>query len=378
LKIAFVYDAIYPWVKGGAEKRIYEIGRRLAERGNEVHLFGVKWWEGEDIIEYEGMVLHGVCGSRELYTNGRRSIIQALSFSISLFWPLLEEEFDIIDVSVFPYFSCFTTKAVSVIKGTTLVFTWHEVWDDYWYEYMGRMGFFGWVVERVVSKLSKNNIAVSGWTKKKMETIGIKTENIQIIPNGIDIEQIQKIKASDEQSDIVFAGRLIKEKNVDLLLRAVSLLKSSNPNIRCIVMGDGPEKERLLQLTEELGLKDNVLFTGFVEYGELIGNIKASKVLALPSKREGFGIVAIESFACGKPVITVNSKDNATQEIVADSVNGFVVKAEKEELTKNFTTILNNEVLYAKLVRNVTQEAKKYSWKKICNSSTLVYGNIDT
>lgn len=377
MKIAFVYDAIYPWVKGGAEKRIYEIGRRLAERGNEVHLFGVKWWEGEDIIEFEGMVLHGVCDSRELYTNGRRSITQALSFSTSLFRPLLKDEFDVIDVSVFPYFSCFTAKSVSVAKRTPLVFTWHEVWDDYWYEYMGRIGIFGWVVERIVSKLSKDNIAVSRWTKAKMETIGIKTKNICVIPNGIDLEQIQRIKPSSEQSDIVFAGRLIKEKNVDLLLRVVSILKNSTSDIRCIIMGDGPEKERLLHLTEELRLEDNILFTGFIEYDELIGNIKASRVLVLPSKREGFGIVAIESFACGKPVVTVNCKDNAAQEIVVDSVNGFVVKAEKEEIAKNLTTILNNEVLYGKLVRNVTQETEKYSWEKICNSSTLVYGNID-
>jgi len=365
LKIAFVYDAIYPWVKGGAEKRIYEIGRRLAERGNEVHLFGVKWWEGEDIIEFEGMVLHGVCDSRELYTNGRRSIIQALSFSISLFRPLLKEEFDVIDVSVFPYFSCFTTKAVSVIKRTPLVFTWHEVWDDYWYEYMGRIGVFGLMVERIVSKLSKDNIAVSKWTKAKMETIGIKTKNICVIPNGIDLEQIQRIKPSSEQSDIVFAGRLIKEKNVDLLLRVVSILKNSTSDIRCIIMGDGPEKERLLHLTEELRLEDNILFTGFIEYDELIGNIKASRVLVLPSKREGFGIVAIESFACGKPVVTVNSKDNAAQEIVVDSVNGFVVDAEAEKLARIMEKVLDDKVLYGNLVENATREAKKYGWEII-------------
>ncbi len=116
MKIAFVYDAVYPWVKGGAEMRIHELGKRLSARGHEVHIFGVKWWEGEDTIEYEGMTLHGVCKARNLYVNGRRSISEAIIFAAKLFPALRKEKFDLIDVSVFPYFSCFTVKAVSVLK----------------------------------------------------------------------------------------------------------------------------------------------------------------------------------------------------------------------------------------------------------------------
>ena len=115
MKIAFVYDAVYPWVKGGAEMRIHELGRRLSARGHDVHLFGIKWWEGGDVIEYEGMTLHGVW-ARELYVAGKRSISEALVFSVKLFPSLIKEKFDLIDVSVFPYFSCFTVKLVSVLK----------------------------------------------------------------------------------------------------------------------------------------------------------------------------------------------------------------------------------------------------------------------
>jgi glycosyltransferase involved in cell wall biosynthesis len=206
-----------------------------------------------------------------------------------------------------------------------------------------------------------------------MEAIGIKSENICISPNGIDLEQIQKIEPSDERSDIVFAGRLIKEKNVDLLLRAVSIIKSSNPDIRCIIMGDGPEREKLLRLQEELGLKNNISFAGFVEYEELIGNIKASRVLALPSKREGFGIIAIEGFACGKPVVTVNSKDNATQEIVTDSVNGFIIKAEGKALARALHKILVDKSLYDNLSGNATMESHRYDWNQICTSCIDTY-----
>ena len=61
MKIAFVYDAIYPYVKGGVEKRIWELAVRLSSRGHDVHLFGMKFWEGGDILVHEGISLHGVC-----------------------------------------------------------------------------------------------------------------------------------------------------------------------------------------------------------------------------------------------------------------------------------------------------------------------------
>ena len=123
MKIAFVYDAVYPWIKGGAEKQIHEVGKRLAKQGHEVHVFGVKWWDGAEIISYEGMVLHGVCAPMELYINGRRSIYEALVFSIRLFPHLIREKFDLIDASAFPYFSCFSAKFVSVLRRTRIVVT---------------------------------------------------------------------------------------------------------------------------------------------------------------------------------------------------------------------------------------------------------------
>src|SRR6056297_1579194 len=103
MKIAFVYDAVYPWEKGGAQKRIWELACRLAA-DHDVHLYGMHYWDGPATIEREGVTLHGVCEPKELYVNGRRSIPQALSFAANLAPALLGEEFDIIDCQEFPYF----------------------------------------------------------------------------------------------------------------------------------------------------------------------------------------------------------------------------------------------------------------------------------
>ena len=373
MRIAFVYDAVYPWVKGGAEKRIYELGTRLLLKGHEVHLFGIKWWEGPDVIEHEGMFLHGVCKARELYVEGRRSITAALIFSMKLFPHINHEKFDLIDVSVFPYFSCFTVKLVSVLNKGHAVYTWHEVWGDYWYEYMGKAGFFGKTIEKAVSKISEDNIAVSEWTKQRLKDLGVHEEKITVVPNGIDLKEISKIKAEDSDKshgidekhyDVIFVGRLIKDKNVDVLLRAISLLKIDHPDISCCIVGDGPEKVELMDLSNEIGIFKNVKFVGFEDYSSLIGKVKASKVFVLPSSREGFGMVVIEAFACGIPVVTVKEKYNAAQGLVGDGVDGFVVALEDSEIAQAVGKIIKDNKSYKSMSKAAFEKSQDYDWNR--------------
>src|SRR5262245_13845092 len=106
-KIALVYDAIYPYVMGEGARRFYELGKRLAASGHEVHLYGMKFWDGPAVIERDVLVLHGLCQARPLYTKtGRRSISQAVIFGLSSL-KLVRAEFDVIDCCGFPYFSLF-------------------------------------------------------------------------------------------------------------------------------------------------------------------------------------------------------------------------------------------------------------------------------
>ncbi|WMW24385.1 glycosyltransferase family 4 protein [Methanolobus sediminis] len=375
MKIAFVYDAVYPWVKGGAEKRIYEIGKRLAEKGHDVHLFGVKWWEGNDVIDYEGMVLHGVCKSRDLYVNGKRSISEAMIFSVKLSPHLLKQRFDVIDVSVFPYFSCFTVKAVSILRSTPAFFTWHEVWDDYWYEYMGRIGFFGRIIERIVSRISSNVIAVSEMTKKNLESLGLDGQKIAIVSNGIDLDRILASPPVNETCDILFIGRLIKEKNVDMLLKSMTKIKKKCPAVKLHVIGQGPEKEKLLTLVENYDIPDNTKFFDFMEYEELLGRIKASKVLVLPSSREGFGIVVVEAFACGTPVVTVKAKRNAAQYLINSSC-GCVVELEPDAIADSIKKILQNNSIHQDMSRAAVEKSKNYNWNNIVPKLLYTYGEL--
>jgi len=360
MKIAYIYDAVYPWVKGGAEKRIYEIGKRLADKGHEVHWYGIGWWfEGNDgrTIDHDGIILHSVCEPMQLYVDGRRSIKEVIYFAAELLPELIKERFDVIDCQEFPYFPCFTTKVHSLFRRTSLVITWHEIWDKYWFEYLGKKGLFGWVVERLTAKLTNKNVAVSERTKKDLESLGVK--NVKVIHNGIDFKKIESVKLSEEESDIVFAGRLIKDKNVDVLIKAISLIKREIPDIKCIIIGDGPEKEKLMNLAKALRVENNFKFVGFLEnHDDVIAYMKSSKVFVLPSTREGFGIVALEANACGLPVVTVNHGRNAVCDFI-NGKNGFICELSAENIAEKI--LIGLEIGNA-MRRKCVENAMRYDW----------------
>lgn len=372
MKLAFVYDAIYPWVKGGAEKRIYELGRRLVQEGHEVHIYGLNWWEGPDVIIFDGMVIHGVCKKMELYTNGRRSISEAIKFSSGLIPQLFKEKFDLIDISVFPYFSCFSAKLISVLTRTPIIFTWHEVWGDYWYEYMGKFGYFGKLVESIVSKLTSKCIAVSETTKNSLVSLGVAANNIHIVPNGIDVKSIFSIQPAVEKCDIIFVGRLIKEKNADVLIEAIDYARNLLPDIKCYIIGDGPERERLTGLVSEKGLSNNVQFFGFMDYNDVIAHIKSSRALVIPSSREGFGMVVIEAYACGVPVITVRGPRNAACGLVNEKT-GFIVNLDAKELGKTICVLMNDTALLEKMSIAARDASKYHDWDMISRQLMSVY-----
>ena len=373
MKLAFIYDVIYPYVVGGAQQRIWEISRRLAQRGHEVHLFGMKYWDGEEVIVKGGVYLHGICKPQELYVEGRRSITEAIYFARKLVKPLLREDFDIIDCSNFPYFPCFPAKLHALIRKSNLIITWHEVWDDYWYEYLGRKGVFGRWIERIVARLSRNVIAISERTKRELISIGA-GGNIQIVPGGVDIEQISMVAPASSESDVIFAGRLIKEKNVDFLIKSIALVRRTIPDLICFIIGDGPERANLEKLTYDLGLEGNIRFLGFLDHSEdVFSYMKSSVVFVLPSTREGFGIVVVEANACGLPVVTLSHKRNAAADLIVDSKNGFLCELSEEDIAQKITTALERK---QDMTKDCQEHSRKYDWDRITNMAEAVHNSV--
>lgn len=372
MKIAFVYDVIYPYVKGGVEKRIWEIAVRLSARGHDVHIVGMKYWEGPDAVRKNGVTLHGICPAKPLYADGRRTIGEAIYFSARLIPFLMREEFDVIDCQQFPYFPCFPVKLAAVIKKMPFVITWHEVWGDYWYEYLGWKGGGGKTTERLVSGFTPNIIAVSGTTAKNLRNLGVR-DKVLIIPNGIDLKQLKSVSPGTVSSDLIFVGRLIKEKHVDKLVRAFAALLSESPERTLLILGDGPELETIRSLIKEHAIEDRVLLKPFLDsHDGVISLMKSSHVCVIPSTREGFGIAALEALACGLPVVTVDHPDNAICELITENT-GFLCPLSAEALA---TTIRAALIRYPAMKTACGSSAEAYDWDLIVDRVEDYYQSL--
>lgn len=373
MRIAFVSDSIYPYNKGGKETRSYELAKNLAKNKDiQVHFYTMKLWKGDNVIKKGNFYLHGICKPYPLYKNGKRNIKQGIMFGLASF-KLFRENFDILDADHMVYFHLFPLKLITFVKRKKFILTWHEVWGrSYWQEYMGRKGVMGYTLERLSSLLPNKIISVSSQTTRNLvNKLKVNPDKIITIPNSIDIDVINKIKPSKEKSDVIFAGRLLKHKNVDMLIRTVCFLKESNPKykeIKCTIVGDGPELDNLKQLAKSLNLQKNIIFKGFVKKSEdVISLIKSSKAFVLPSTREGFGIVVIEANACGIPVITVNHRDNASRHLIQEDKNGYVASLNEVSLANKINQSLSKKSW------NTKQYVKKYDWDNTITKFMEVY-----
>lgn len=375
MDIAFVSNVVYPFVMGGAQKRIYEIGTRLAENGHDITVYSRHYWDGPETANYEELTLKAVAPAADLYEEqGRRSISEAIDFAGRLIPPLHQsiDQHDLVVVSVFPYFPVLSTKLCTITTDTPVITTWHEVWRDYWDEYLGYLAPFGKVVERLTARVPQIPVAVSDVTANRLSQIGPARNRITVIPNGIDIERIQSISPSENGFDILYVGRLIEDKHVDLLLRAFDRVAQRN-NLTIGVIGEGPRRKALECVANECDASGQITFLGFLEdYDEVLAHMKAAKVFASISTREGFGITYLEAMAAGCEVIGADHPESAASEVIDDA--GYLTKPQVETIT----TTLEKALVGQQPPYDPRNVAEQYDWDSVTEQAEEAYNRAIT
>ncbi|HKU18052.1 MAG TPA: glycosyltransferase family 4 protein [Candidatus Saccharimonadales bacterium] len=371
LKIALVSDAVLPFHKGGKEVRIFHLAQELIRLGQQVDIYTMKWWDGGDTYEHEGMTFHALCRFHPLYVGKRRSIAEGLLFGAACF-KLIRYQFDVLETDHMPYFPLFAAKVVSLLKRKPLFATWHEVVGlRAWREYLGfKGGTIAAVIERLSVHMPDHIIAVSAHTQEQLRSVLHYKGPLSLVSNGIDAERIAAVAPAALSSDVIYVGRLIPHKNVDLLLRAVAELRESRPNIHCVVVGTGPQQHKLEALVRELGLERHVTMTGRLESSDdLFALMKSSKVFVSPSIREGFGITVLEAYAAGLKVVTVRHQDNAAQHLVQKET-GLVCEPTAAAIAEAIQTLLGE----ADAGKVLALDASVFDWSAQAVALKEVYG----
>lgn len=372
MRIALVYDAVYPWMKGGGEKALWDIAVALNRHGHDVHLFSLQFWDGPATIEREGVILHGVEPATEFYRpNGRRSWSEPFVFAFGLFRSLRREnEFDFIYCSVFPFFSVFSVWLHRILsrRPTPWALGWLEIWGrPYWSAYTGNrlLGAIGAGIEWLCARCCRDHIVLSDLGAKRLHSLlGVSPDRIQVIPRGFHAEKL-RVSTTKQPLRVLYAGRLFEYKNLEVILRAWPKVNETCPEATLRIIGDGPELARLTKLHAQLELGGAVEFVPpRATWEEAMSELAASEIFVQPSTREGQSVVVLEALGTGNAVIAARHPESAVSDFLQHGENGLLVEAwdDPAAWSDALLSLLQDPARRRQLAASGRQRAQAFDW----------------
>ena len=321
-----VSDALSPWHVGGKEERYAQLAKHFQSDDIEIIFATMKWWQGEDPSGYVS-----ICPKYPMYkTDGSRSIYQSIRFAMACL-KIYKLKPDLIEGDQIPFLQIFTLWIVAKIRRVPLSVTWHEVWGiNYWKEYAPKIARFAAICEKLTMHLPDQIIANSDFTASRLRSFGVMGNRLVIIENNLDFNFINGATTELAGYEILYAGRLIAHKKVEILIEAMQILTRTHPNIRLGIIGDGPESNKLKQITHDAKLDGNITFLGEVpNHKDVLGIMKKSNIFVSASEREGYGQSVLEALYLGLHVIVADNPNNAAATFVRKYPNGIVLKENK-------------------------------------------------
>jgi 1,2-diacylglycerol 3-alpha-glucosyltransferase len=270
--------------------------------------------------------------------------------------------------------------------GLPLVFTFHT---QYW-EYTHYIPF----PQEVIQEFLKN--AIHKWLKdfmQKCQHIIIPSESMKdflvreygleerytVVPTGTNLEpfldadgkSLRQEKGWQDETILISVGRLAAEKNWETLLQAFAKVYAEHPDVRLILIGDGPARESLQALAAELGIAERVTFTGSLPFDQVPAYLKAADVFSFASVTETQGLVTIEAMAAGLPVVSVDG--SGTRDIVEHGKQGFLVENDPEALANGLNQLLSDPSQMKRFHHNALKKAKTFDVNLLTKQIVSVY-----
>lgn len=330
MRVCVVYDCLFPYTVGGAERWYRTLAERLADEGHEVTYITLRQWERGVTPAIDPRVRVIAVGPRmALYTeSGRRSVAPPLVFGLGVLWHLLRHgrRYDIVHSASFPYFSLLAAAVARIPHRFGLIVDWHEVWSaDYWSEYLGPVaGRIGRWVQIACARVPQHAFCFSRLHAARLAQEGLRGE--VTVLEGEYAGSLQPLEAVAAEPVVVFAGRMIPEKRAPLTVAAIALAARRLPGLQGVLYGDGPEHALVLAEIARLQAQDFIRAPGFVDGAEIDATLRTALCMLLASTREGYGMIVVEACAHATPSVLVAAADNAATELIEDGVNGVLAR----------------------------------------------------
>jgi glycosyltransferase involved in cell wall biosynthesis len=336
MRVCLVYDCLFPYTVGGAERWYRNLAERLAEEGHEVTYLTLRQWDRGASLDLDQRISVLSAGPRmALYTaGGRRRIIPPLRFGIGVFWHLLRHgrRYEVVHTCSFPYFSLLAAALVRPVWRFGLVVDWFEVWSrHYWRDYLGGIGGrIGELVQRLCAIVPQRAFCFSELHAARLREEGLRGP--LTVLRGLYADPAAPALAAEAEPLVVFAGRLIPEKRPLLALAAFAKAAERIEGLRGEFYGDGPEHDALLRAITEQRLGESLSAPGFVNADVVDSSMRRASCMLFTSQREGYGMVVVEAAARATPSVVVAGEDNAATELISEGANGVIATSDAPQV----------------------------------------------
>ncbi|MGA9285431.1 MAG: glycosyltransferase [Solirubrobacteraceae bacterium] len=362
MRICLIYDCLFPYTVGGAERWYRNLAERLVEEGHEVTYLTLRQWERGEPLDIDPRIRVVVAGPRmALYTGPRRRILPPLVFGAGVLWHLLRHgrSYEVVHTCAFPYFSLLAAAAARPLGRYGLLVDWFEVWSrQYWRSYLGGAGGrVGELVQRACARVPQRAFCFSELHARRLRELdlrgpitvlrglyaGDKKAPSPLRAGGpapfeagaveaeAGIAMTAPQPASQTDPFVLFAGRLIPEKRVTVGVAAVAHAARRIEGLHGVFYGDGPERDALHAAIAEHDASAFISASGFAESEQVEADMSRALCVLLPSEREGYGMVVVEASAHATPAVVVAAPDNAAVELVEEGVNGVIASSADPE-----------------------------------------------
>jgi rhamnosyl/mannosyltransferase len=223
---------------------------------------------------------------------------------------------------------------------------------------------------------------IIAFTRRYVETSPVVSryaEKCSFIPHGVDLaqyeasprvaEQAAELRSKHGPRIVMFLGRLVYYKGIDVLLRSFVRVTDA----KLLIIGDGPMRSSLEAQAKALGLHERVVFMGRLSHRDKVASLHASDLLVLPAthRSEAFGVVQVEAMACSRPVVSTNI-DSGVPFVNQDGLTGLVVKpGDDGELAEAMVRLLGDKALRYRLGSAGRRRAQSLFSREVMLRDTL-------